>query len=187
MKTFTGVGSRDITTQEVRNIKQLSLHLGLLGYTLRSGKANGADNAFQSGLLLVEKEMGVSAHSEIYIPWPSFNKDVRNLDSRWDISLEDLTNTTQAEEIVSRIHPAWEKLSQGARKLHTRNVYQVLGRDLESPSDFLVCCSDPVRGGVKGGTNTAYQVALQHDVPVFNLREKGDLQRIVEFVRSLHD
>lgn len=133
---------------------------------------------------MVEKELEVSASAEIYLPWSGFNKDVRNLDSRWDISFEDLTNTIKAEEVVSRIHPAWEKLSQGARKLHTRNVYQVLGRDLESPSDFLVCCSDPVKGGVKGGTNTAYQIALEYEVPVFNLREKGDLQRVIEFIRG---
>ena len=33
----------------------------------------------------------------------------------------------QAEEIASRIHPAWHKCGKGARKMHTRNVFQVLG------------------------------------------------------------
>ena len=60
-------------------------------------------------------------------------------------------------------------LSKGAKALHTRNVYQVLGKDLKSPSTFLLCWAPPTPDGVKGGTNTAVQLAKKHGAEVINI------------------
>lgn len=58
------------------------------------------------------------------------------------------------------------------QRAHTRNVFQVLGADLRSPSSFLVCWApwDPRSAGdVTGGTRTAVRLARSFGIPVFNL------------------
>lgn len=185
---YTGIGSRETPEEVCKQIRHLAGHFALSGFILRSGKADGSDYAFQRGVELMLKGTGLREdlhpYAEVYKPWPSFNHQYCG---DWDVELDNLPNVLEAEEIASKTHPAWDRLKQGARKMHTRNVYQVLGKNLKSPSNFLVCYAPPVgdKGAVKGGTNTAVQLALQHDVPVFNLHRKADLGRLVQFTRSL--
>lgn len=63
--------------------------------------------------------------------------------------------------------PAWHRCSEYARKLHARNGFQILGRDLFSPSQFVVCWTKD--GGPTGGTGQAIRLATAYQVPVFNL------------------
>jgi hypothetical protein len=135
----------------------MAKRLATSGAVLRSGAAPGADRAFERGC-----DRGGGA-KEIYLPWVGF-------EGREDgIVIED----ERAFEIAARIHPAWSGLTEGAKRLHARNVCQVLGRDLDSPSRFLVCWTD--RGKLTGGTATAIQVALEHEVPVFNFGQDPEL------------
>ncbi|HET8687460.1 MAG TPA: hypothetical protein VFM18_12470, partial [Methanosarcina sp.] len=66
--------------------------------------------------------------------------------------------------------------------LHTRNMYQVLGKSLNEPSRFLVCYAEPTLHGVKGGTNSAVVLAKRYNVKVYNLWLEADLQRIKQYV-----
>lgn len=78
-------------------------------------------------------------------------------------------------ELASRFHPNFGRLSQGAQKLMARNGYQVLGYDLASPSEFVVCwtpdgcTSRATRTPDTGGTGQAIAIAEAHGVPVLNL------------------
>ena len=153
MKAYTGVGSRS-TPQEIGILMyKLAQKLGEKGWVLRSGGAEGADTFFQEGWFSADRELFTTA--EIYIPWAGFNNLFHG---QWDAvySLTELGNKTKAEEIASEIHPAWDKCSRGAKALHTRNVYQVLGNNLASPSNFLICWAEvDKQGKPKGGTRTA--------------------------------
>jgi len=83
--------------------------------------------------------------------------------------------TTEVIEIAASFHPAWHNCKPRARRLHGRNVFQVLGRDLNSPSSFVVCwtpdgcTTDKARSITTGGTGTAISVADHYKIPVFNL------------------
>lgn len=121
-----------------------------LGWILRSGGANGADKAFEAGV-----ENGDSKH--IYLPWRNFNQ---NASSRY-------TPSPEAYQIASKIHPYWARCGRGAQALHARNVHQVLGDDLTTPSEFLLCWTK--NGEPVGGTRTAIVVAFSHEIPVINL------------------
>ena len=129
----------------------LAVDLAEEGFTLRSGGANGSDRAFELGCVQAHGRM------EIYLPWKKFNKNISPLFSVSD----------EAMQLASTVHPAWNKCSDAAKKLHGRNCYQVLGRYLNNPSDFVVCYTEG--GEIKGGTATAINLALRHNVPVFNL------------------
>lgn len=158
---YTGIGSRSTPDNIMKEILNISQELSRRGLILRSGKAMGADQAFQSA---VELEGG---KAEIYIPWNGFKNP--SLSSQFDICVKNPSIQKKAEEIVSKIHPNWNACSQGAKLLHIRNVYQVLGSILDKPSKFLICYAKPSGTGVQGGTNTAYSLAKSLGIPTFNL------------------
>lgn len=81
-------------------------------------------------------------------------------------------------DLASNIHPAWNKLSFGAKKLHTRNCFQCLGLDLSTPSRFLICWTE--KGNKIGGTRTAIVLAEKYNIPVFNLYSERGLDKLLE-------
>ena len=178
MRYYTGVGSRETPTAILDLMQEIAFKLACDGYVLRSGGADGADLAFQKGW-----ERGKQlTPAEIFIPWDGFNGFSHGQDGVV-YTLNKMSNSQQAERIASEIHPVWDRLSRGAKALHTRNIYQVLGKTLDQPSRFLICYAKPTKTGVSGGTNTAVQVALQHGVKVFNLYEQENIERFELYVR----
>lgn len=104
-------------------MKQIARHLALNGVTLRSGAAEGADQAFEIGC------DSVNGPKEIFLPWKGFSDSTSSL----------VVYDQRAFDYVDQFHPGAHNLSQGARKLQARNSHQVLGWNLETPADFIVC------------------------------------------------
>ena len=81
----------------------------------------------------------------------------------------------EALSLASTLHPAWGRCSDYARRLHARNCYQVLGRDLRTPSEFVICwtpdscVSAATRSIHTGGTATAIVLAERSGIRVYNL------------------
>lgn len=161
MMHYTLVGSRETPVESGIILEALVDMLATHHYVGRSGGADGADSALEYQL---RESVGLK---EIYLPWQSFNG--READGVEYINASTMPNYKQAMEIAKATHPAWDKCSQGAQKLHARNVYQVLGKDLASPSSVLICWAIPTAKGVRGGTNTAVQLAKANHVPVLNI------------------
>lgn len=151
MKKYAGVGSRDCLRQVFFECERIGYDLAKEGYMLRSGAAEGCDNAFEQGC---QKAGG---QSEIFLPWPNFNGHTSGL----------CHPPEKAFQIAEEIHPAWERLTQGAQKLHARNIQQVLGQNLNDPVEFVVCWTKD--GKIQGGTATAINLAKRHGIAVFNL------------------
>lgn len=172
----------------------LSKRLRELEWVFRSGKADGADAIFQCGVQICKFEDPEGIYGEVYKAWDKFNTSETPgepfttesgyvLQDTWDIVIKDKNLLQKAEEIVSEIHPFWKAekdaiaagkplekpMSRGAKSLHTRNVFQVLGKDLETPSEFLVCYAPVDKNGIpKGGTRTAWMIAQEFNIPCFN-------------------
>ncbi|GAF96467.1 unnamed protein product, partial [marine sediment metagenome] len=109
MKYYTGIGARKTPKDILNLMTRISLYLSKKGYILRSGGAEGADKAFEEGALEELKK--------IYLPWPNFNNSKANF----------ISISQEAIKMAKENHPYWYNLSDGARKLHARNCYQVLG------------------------------------------------------------
>ena len=138
------------------------------GYILRSGGADGSDNAFEIGC---DRANG---KKEIYLPWKNFNGNKSNLIFDDDI---------EAINIAKKYHPAYNGLSQGAKRLIARNGYQVLGKDLKTPSKYIICYTDGT-----GGTSQALRIAedIQINIPIFNLYHyKGPNDVLINFKEFL--
>lgn len=147
---YAGVGSRQTPAAVMDFMTHVAQRLDACGYTLRSGGADGADTAFERG----------AEHRVIYLPWPHFNG---NSSARFGA-------TKAAYEIAAEFHPAWDRLSEAARKLMARNTHQVLGDDVlrsEQYSRFVLCWTP--RGSGSGGTGQAIRIARAYGIPVFDL------------------
>lgn len=191
MKFYTGVGSRETPDEMMEVIRQLAYKLARKGFRLRSGAAEGADKAFEAGWwkarMDVIKECPHASHAmsaEIYIAWSGFNGHTATSHAG-NVYIPSGAIANEAEAIVSKIHPAWHACSQGARKLHSRNVFQVLGQDLKTPSTMLICWAKTDKAGnVKGGTATAWNLAKQNNIPCFNLNNPVDFARIHKYLEE---
>ena len=165
---YTGIGSRETPDNILIMMNKLGKIYQEGGLILRSGGAPGADLAFEK---LVN-----SGSKNIYLPWKGFNENSSQL-----------FNITEAAYVLAEQHlPHWNYLKDPVKKLMARNVYQVLGYNLDNPSDFLVCWTqDGVTKSEEvskktGGTGMAIRVACAYSVPVFNLGKEEILQSFVE-------
>jgi hypothetical protein len=145
LKYYTGVGSRKTPKGILDLMTAISVYARSKGIILRSGGALGADTAF---------EKGAGSLKEIF-----YASDA----------------TPEAAAIAREFHPAWDRCSGYARKLHARNAFQVLGRGLDSPSLCLICwtpdgcVSHTTRSQKTGGTGTAISIAEKYNVKIYNL------------------
>jgi hypothetical protein len=137
------------------------------GYILRSGGADGADEAF---------EVGAGDQKEIYLPWRGFNGS--------DSPRHVVTAAAIAKSL--EYHPAGQYLKPPVQKIMGRNAYQVLGEDLNSPSEFVVCWTPFGIENIQkaGGTGQALRIALDYGIPIFNLREADALEQLKGFINE---
>ncbi len=83
--------------------------------------------------------------------------------------------TPEAMAIAERYHGGWNYMQDWGRRLHGRNAFQVLGPNLNEPSDLLICwtadgCVDHgSRTRNTGGTGTAISIASMYFTTVYNL------------------
>lgn len=154
---YAGIGSRQTPEPVLRKIAEVAELLGRQGLVLRSGAAEGADKAFEAGAVIAQEAPSCGPAPEIYIPWPGFNGSQSTL---FDMP-------RRARDIAATHHPAWLGLSDSARRMHTRNVAQVLGQDCETPSSFVLCWTPGGKG--KGGTGQALRVARAYGIPVYDM------------------
>lgn len=143
---YAGIGSRETPIGVLAELKEL-------GYTC----CTGADTAFARG----------DRTARIYLPWAGYNK-VRNPTLK--------EPTPAAIELASSFHPAWHRCGEGAKKLHGRNMHILLGTNLDSPVEFVVCWTKDGRD-----TGQAIRTAIAHDIPVFNLYHFDALPELREY------
>lgn len=171
---YTGIGSRESPSVVLNAMAAIGTCLGGKGWILRSGGAEGADTAFEEGC------DAVKGKKEIWIPWRFFNKRKSSL-----------FPGPGHYRLAATIHPVWNVLSDGAKSLHARNTAQILGGNLETPSEFVVCytpdgaesCDDITRK--TGGTGTAIKLASMNNIPVFNLANENRYNQLLAYLKTL--
>jgi len=164
-KFYAGIGSRE-TPESIRpTINAIVQFLHEEGYTMRSGGAPGADEMFETAH--PDKAM-----REIFLPWYCFQSNYSPL----------CIVTEEAIQFSLQFHPNPSALkTQGARQLMGRNAYQVLGLDLKTKADFLVCWtpngadSDSDASVIRnsGGTGQAMRIAKAYGIKFWNLKNGG--------------
>jgi hypothetical protein len=174
---YAGIGSRKTPDSVITMMGDLAKMLAFHPTVLRTGGAEGADDAFIRGWIHVI--MDGYGMAEMYLPWPNFNgwgEPDKAAISIWDEPSPD------AFDVAAEYHPNWRYLKQGAKKLHARNMHIVLGWSLMDPVDFVVCWTPGAK--ISGGTGQALRVADDLHIPVFNLANDEDRDIIDDAIRE---
>ncbi|MCP3683189.1 MAG: hypothetical protein GY861_10900 [bacterium] len=201
---YTMIGSRSTPEDVMGLMTKFATKACEFGYIGRSGGADGADSCLEGGVenyLRSCEESCPEHYMEIYLPWKDFNGRDSLAGGYYTIPWMD--NHKEAENIASEVHPKWKldklvesgevekprnwkPMKQGAKKLHTRNVYQLLGQDLKTPSRFVICWAPPqgTEGHVKGGTGTAVKLGIDHGVEIINLHHEDQRKRVEDWVNK---
>jgi hypothetical protein len=163
---YAGIGSRETPTEILTVFENIGQYLAQNNFILRSGHADGADQAFERGC---DK---VNGKKEIYLPWNGFEGSKSNL----------IVEYGEAYEIGEKFHPYWHNLKDGAKKLQARNSHQVLGKDLNTPSKFIICWTKNGKG--QGGTGQALRIAKHYHISIF---DAGGYLNTVDFRLKLFE
>lgn len=167
MLYYAGIGSRKTPDDILDLMTGIAGKLSLQDYTLRSGHADGADQAF---------ELGAFGKAEIYLPWQGFNKDR-------EILGEAILPQAWATPIAEKAHPRWKYLSRSAKLLHARNVHQIFGKEIFSEkSVFVVCWTKNAKG--EGGTGQAIRLCKDLAIPVFDLADPSVYEKLWSFAHT---
>lgn len=168
---YTGIGSRETPFEILKIFNNIGKYLADKNYILRSGHAKGADQAFEHGC------NEASGKKEIYLPWANFEGSNSKL----------VVENLKAYEIAQKFHPYWHNLKDGARKLQARNSHQVLGKNLNTLSNFIICWTKD--GKDIGGTAQAIRIARHYEIPIFNAGEYKDISvfrnELFEFIKKI--
>lgn len=170
---YTGVGSREtpieicnLMTKIASKLEQKSNN----NYILRSGRAIGADKAFEKGIKNAK------------------NKCIYTIEN-FDFSPENYEMCKSEILSVLDSNLKFDNYGKNAQILILRDVNQVLGsrKTCLEKSKFLICWTKHVNYYAKppnacGGTRFAVRIALKHGIPVFNLLIKEDRERIEKFL-----
>jgi hypothetical protein len=168
---FAGIGARETPESILALMRGIAAMLAERGYTLRSGGARGADTAFEYATPVIVK-------MEIFLPWNGF-------EGKHDTIQPTAAQLAAARSIAEKHHPNWIACTDGAKKMFTRNVMQILGLRCNSPSKFVVCWTRD--GKATGGTGHALRVAAAHDVKIYNLHDPAVRGMFYEQLGWEHD
>lgn len=147
---FAGIGSRRAPLEILELIRKLAAELRHHA-ECHTGGALGCDKAFIDGTQMA------GGFAELWLPWQYYNGYVT-----------DYPEVEQRHiDFTKKYHPAWNKCSDAAKTMHARNSQIVLGNDLDDPVDFVICWTPG--GKLEGGTAQALRIAIDYDIPVFNL------------------
>ena len=177
-KSFTGtsraafIGTRKLSPKH----PQYALYMECvewavgLGYVVTTGAALGADQ------VAAKRAVDLGGRVELYLPWPSYEKGFVGGLPREQVTVS--RYNPKWESSVDKYHPAPERLSQGARKLHARNY------GIVEQAAFVV--GIPETPG-SGGTGQGLRIGKGLFKPCFDLTVKDDRYALERFRRGVTD
>lgn len=157
---YAGIGSRETPQDVLEDMTSVSSWLESQGYKLQTGYKyknkygslyeEGADKAFSSG----------TSNKELFGP--------------------DMSNDL-ARNIAKEIHPLGKGLTTAkGLDLHARNTFQVFGKNLDTPVDFVLFYAEETKSiRPKGGTGQAVQMARLKGIPAINIWNNPNWKRQV--------
>ena len=188
------IGSRQLEQkqeyfEDIKLCYNVCMRLAQLGITFTSGLCEiGMDGIAQKAYSkAVDLGLAKESQFEVYVA-DQYNIRRSTLPRKHLAIVRNKDLISETERIASEVHPAWDRCNEWARGMHSRNCHQILGYDLQSPVDAVICWTP--NGKIVGGTATALKLSMKYDIPVFNLGvsdKKSVLNDIKNFLESRKD
>lgn len=175
-KFYAGIGSRETPPKVLKEMKIIADMLAERNFTLRSGGADGADTAFESG---------ARDNLELYLPWRGFNGREKGIFSYTEAHSLTAQHVWKHRQEIGNVPISWYSLKSTTKLMMTRNICQVLGYTMkkEDHSKFVVCWTKD--GEEHGGTAQAIFTARLYEITVYNLAIPIDRVKLTQMLR--HD
>lgn len=153
------VGSRETSPAVLRWMEKTGAALVRSGYTIVSGNAPGADQAWARGGNSMDPEC-----VELCLPWESFESSA--VHGRNVVRVLGIDQVAYQRHVlrVQETHPSFARLSPGALRLHARNAMIV-----EDVHLVLGSLNSGKPGG--GGTGSAFRIAQRQGICTFNVAD----------------
>jgi hypothetical protein len=155
-------------------IQAISQHMMDRGWDLSSGGAYGTDECFMTPY---------RAHPQRCQYWSPGGRRENYWQPMRPLYAE-LDAFDMAEDLIGAAH--WNNLEDFGQRAHARNIHIVMGHDLDTPVDLVICWTP--NGEAVGGTRTAIVLAEARGIPVFNVGDihatTARLENIIEQVES---
>lgn len=172
---YAGIGSRETPKELEIEIGNVGSYLSECGYILRSGNARGSDKWFSNGC------DSVGGRSEIILPFKGYGGGHKN-----EIIIQNKKLLKQATEIMKSIKHKSYTWNAKNTPYHRRNVFQILGVNLNTPVKFVICYTgtgaesenDVISMGENSGTSMAMVLADRLDIPVINMYNDGWVEKL---------
>ena len=150
-KYYAGIGARNTPDPILSKMENFAKALNDLGYHLRSGGAKGADSAFERATPYTCREIFTE-------------KDA----------------TPESIQLTKYYHPNWKACNELMKRFHGRNLMIILGKNLRTPVDFVVCYT--WNGKESGGTGQALRIAYGNKITIYNLFHEDHEKYLESFI-----
>lgn len=179
-KIVAGIGTRHPPTDDAdlnETMRVFCYFAVKMGWHLRSGAAIGMDSWF---------ERLWDNNKEIFIAKERISGKRHGYDGA---NFIEGPQEVAAFNIMKHIHPKGSKLKGIAKAMHTRNIFQILGEDLNTPADLIVYYAkfDDEGAEITGGTRTAVVLGKQRGINEFNLILPDERTRLLEYIGKEYD
>lgn len=169
---YAGIGARKTPESILSIMREISKYLVKKNWTLNTGAAPGADQAFAEAALIVRGKVN------LFLPWATYEKKwISKLRGNINITVFDPERDSAAVESVYKFHPMAKSLKRSVFALHARN-YLILDK-----ARFAVLYTP--RGGIVGGTGQAIRIMKEYRKNIFNLGNKKELQEILNALNNI--
>lgn len=158
MSYYAGIGSRQLSKEELQLCYHIGYDLATKGWALKTGAATGADQAFAEGAL------SGGGHVELCLPWWSYERTwvEKAVEQGAKVCVLD-DNDKDAFMSVESFHPAGKNLKPAIKRLHARNYLIV--------KDTSLVIAFP-KGPTMGGTGQGIRIATHLGIPIFRLDQQ---------------
>lgn len=167
------IGSREAPVVVLKWMEATGAALVRAGYTLVSGNAPGADQAWARGGNSMDP-----TRVELCLPWDSFESSA--VHGRNVVQVFNSADGERYVRLVRATHPSFGRLTDAAIRLHSRNAMIVEGAHL-----VLGALNPDKPGG--GGTGSAFRIAQRHGICTFNVADALIREMIDERLANMED
>lgn len=169
---FTSYGQqlpKDMAAQAAQIGKELSD----LGWTYRGGYE-------EPGLMTMDIAVNKDSR-EIFVPWQGFNKGRHKHEGV--LVCHCLETHLSAIEMAQQAYPTFKEETTEIQMYWVRNIYLLLGENLDKPTDLVIYYQDG-QTTAKTGSQYLLHAALQMEVPCFNIQNQQGMDKLYEYVSN---
>jgi len=168
------IGSREAPPSVLSLMERAGAAIVRAGCILSSGNAPGSDQAWARGGNRIDP-----TRVELHLPWYTFERRMIRDGNKVRVLAQPDTADRRYFDIAETVHGRWRSLSDGAHRLHARNVMIV------ENTIAVIGWSNPNKSW-GGGTGGAFRIAKFLHVPVFDAwKIDGFLPRLIYDLEAL--